>query len=860
MKNLKKILSLSLAVIMLMGMFVIAPASAADATGYAALADKDEIENIDAVALLVDLGIIEGKPGTDGNVFDPTGAVDRATMAKFVTMLSLKNADPSAFENTNTGLTDIDNSWAKGYIAYSFSQGIIAGDGLGNFNPTKQVSLVEAAKMLLVALGYDADKEGLVGADWALNTIALGTKANLFTGIGLAATDVLDRDTAALLIYNTLFANQVEYSAFTNGAIIRENTLGLATFGLVAIVGEVQTAGSKDLTLKVNNTNPADAHANWAKGKTVNLALGGQQAYVGKNVTIFVTVPTKTETKNFVTSVVVANTANPTVVSSEVTLNSDTVLGTNVKGTKLSDLSTSSKSDYIADLDDDGVTYYLNGKKLADIENKETARVQIQAALGATVVNYAVTEDKGSTGAVIVFMDNDGDGKADAIDVTIYAAVKVTSKTTSGDGRLTFNATPFKKNDGTAFTATSKNTPAFDDISKDDIVYGYVDGDDNLQLVIADYVEGRVSGKTSSKFKLDGKEYTWSGKAINGNDDVNSGKDFKVYTDGNGYVIFAEQVSEDSKDVAYVIGADGATMAGQTTKLLFTDGTISTIIVEKVDSKSTEEVGFTALATGDVVTYSVNDDNKYEVNKVASTPFSGEIKNKATTLGGKTINAKTVFVIQADNDTYTGYNDVPDMSDVVAAIYSKNGTVAEYVFVTKGSASAKAEDKFVIYDKTAWELIDNDGKPYYEYKAVVDGELTTVNVTVALHDTTGDSDIQGYNLGLYTATTKTTLNGVSVISGISGAPTAFVTNTVVTAIGDGIVSNGVKAYIVDEDTVFIVLEADGAKYKASIGGEGNIVNNDAQKTNIQIIAAGDSGEKADIARYVFVFDTVEVTP
>ncbi|MTS96684.1 hypothetical protein GMD87_16245, partial [Pseudoflavonifractor sp. BIOML-A1] len=71
MRNLKRVLSLALASIMLLGMMVVG-ASAADVTS-SDLKDMNEVTNKEAVALMVDLGIIVGKP--DGT-FAPTEGVD----------------------------------------------------------------------------------------------------------------------------------------------------------------------------------------------------------------------------------------------------------------------------------------------------------------------------------------------------------------------------------------------------------------------------------------------------------------------------------------------------------------------------------------------------------------------------------------------------------------------------------------------------------------------------------------------------------------------------------------------------------------------------------------------------------------
>ena len=131
MRNLKRALSLALAAIMLIGMMVVS----ASAASYNNLTDKDEIVNKDAVSMLVSLGIIEGKP--DGS-YGPTENVDRAQMAKMLSVIMNKGVDNSAlYQSVNSGLVDVNTNWAKGHINYCYTTGIIAGRGNGKFDPTR---------------------------------------------------------------------------------------------------------------------------------------------------------------------------------------------------------------------------------------------------------------------------------------------------------------------------------------------------------------------------------------------------------------------------------------------------------------------------------------------------------------------------------------------------------------------------------------------------------------------------------------------------------------------------------------------------------------------------------------------------
>ena len=234
MRNLKRALSLLLAAAMLIGMMVVG----ASAVSYNDFPDRDEIVNKDAVSMLTTLGIIEG---TDQGTYNPTGDVDRAQMAKMISVALTNNEDcDTLYQNVNSGLTDIAANWARGYINYCYTLGIIAGRGNNTFDPSANVTGVEAAKMLLAALGYDAEIEGLVGTDWALNTAALAQNLGIFRNFTKDVSEPLNRDDAALLIYNALDVELIQ--EYRNGYAISyddHRTILSSVFGVMRVEGVV---------------------------------------------------------------------------------------------------------------------------------------------------------------------------------------------------------------------------------------------------------------------------------------------------------------------------------------------------------------------------------------------------------------------------------------------------------------------------------------------------------------------------------------------------------------------------------------------------------------------------------------------
>ena len=194
MKNLKRVLSLGLASVMLLGMMVMGASAAT-------FSDAADIKNTEAVNMMVALNVIKGK---DTGAFDPNGLVTRAEMAKMITMILFGGDEPALAAGSTSKFADVPlNHWARKYIEYCAGDQlkIIAGLGDGNFAPDANVTGTQAAKMALVALGYNAQVYGFENnKDWEININyrANAPEANLYNGLkGLNPSDQITRDQAA---------------------------------------------------------------------------------------------------------------------------------------------------------------------------------------------------------------------------------------------------------------------------------------------------------------------------------------------------------------------------------------------------------------------------------------------------------------------------------------------------------------------------------------------------------------------------------------------------------------------------------------------------------------------------------------
>jgi len=207
MKTLKRSLVLALCCVMLLGMTVMS-------ANAAAFTDADEIVNTEAVTTVTDLNIISGID--DGSRFDPTGIVTRAEMCKMICIALNGGKDPQPdvypSEPVPPLYTDTDDSPAAFYIEYCTHLGIVAGRGDGTFDPHGAVTGTQSAKMLLIAIGYDADIEEFIGSTWAIAVNVRANQKNIYQK--LESFDIaapLSRDNAAQLICNALNAVMVEY-------------------------------------------------------------------------------------------------------------------------------------------------------------------------------------------------------------------------------------------------------------------------------------------------------------------------------------------------------------------------------------------------------------------------------------------------------------------------------------------------------------------------------------------------------------------------------------------------------------------------------------------------------------------------
>ena len=200
MRNLKRALSLTLASVMLLGMMVIGTSAVA---GYS---DVDVNDNVEAIEVLQAVEVMVG----DDRGFGPDRPVTRAEMA--VVMGKLLNLDYNYYVST-CPFADVSGNyeWARGWVGACAANGIVSGRGDGIYDPGATVTAIEAASMMMRALGYFKYTEDY-NDGFVLVTVRQGNQIGLFNGVGSDGSTPMTRNQVAQMALNALRSEMVDFT------------------------------------------------------------------------------------------------------------------------------------------------------------------------------------------------------------------------------------------------------------------------------------------------------------------------------------------------------------------------------------------------------------------------------------------------------------------------------------------------------------------------------------------------------------------------------------------------------------------------------------------------------------------------
>lgn len=771
MKTLKKTLSLVLVLCMVLSL-------CAFGTG-ADYKDADKITYTEAVEVMTNLGVIDGMD--DGN-FNPTGTFTREQAAKILAYMLLgpKNAD--AFSTYRAPFTDVAaDRWSAGYIAYCASEGIIGGYGDGRFGPEDALTSYQWAKMLLVALGFDAEIEQLVGADWQVNTTKLAISSKLLDNSDLVG--IFNREMAVKYAFQCLTTTMVNYS--NRGTVVETSD------GTKVTVGASEPYKMGNSTAKDYRTVTADKdeYLQFCEQYFNKLTLnandyddfgrpGNKWTNDKKKVGFYADEPEAVYTAEVKASTIYSDLGLSETTDMEVFHDGYT--------------------------DDDMVAEITKTGKAIEVDGVKPSGNGILTEVYKIGDEYRIVMVTTYVAKVTKVTAAKGDKEA-------YATLNVLGTTET----VKYETEDLAKNDYVIFNYSfDASTPNAD----------YDEGVQNVKVVTPEE-QLKVTKITAGKsFVADGttynfnKYYVTDGKApaVKGEADV--------YLDDYGYAIYVKEYSAAEKNYAFVKDVNNSGFDG-VAKIVTAAGTQATVDTDEKYS-----------LTGQMVETSVDDDGVYEFKAL---PTSGDVyqdwgtgavaikKNDVNfTLGGTPFaaNNSTIFVVEKSNgksyNVYTGYKNVPDVtggSDTTYAVVVDEG-IASFVYISNKAETSDSENNVLIigFTKEKSVVTDNDNNEYVLVDAIIDGAIVeNIALSTSSNGVTvvgsGDDAVATVVTNIYkSASTKAgyeetiyTVKSTNIVApGVSEGSVAVKNE-------DGVLTIAGPAYNLDSKIVAFVIDSEG---------------------------------------------------
>jgi len=740
MRNLKRALSLVMASVMLLGMMVVG-------TSAASFGDVDSSNDLEAIEVMNAVGVMQG----DERGFRPNDPINRNEVAKVMALLL--NLTPEDYAYAVTPFVDVPE-WAAPYVAACYANGITNGTSATTYSGANNVTAIQAARMMLRALGYLQNPED-DGDDWVLATATQASKIGLFDGVNQAGVhNALTRSQVATMALNALESTMVEDKS-TKGMQVNtpDGTTVTQAYTPDYRRVSIEHEGDKNYTSAAGNYDPDDQ--GYGTMQLCEYLYGTDLKKTGSTTGEF---GRPGSTWKYKGREIIGSSKSPLIVYSG-RVSSSTV-AKDLKGYVVGETVNGSAVGTTYKINDDvtgipNIVVEDGASKTLNMSNKTPASRIANLAWGGGRVEVYATDD------VI-----------DCIVVVNPYIAKVTRVTDNEDGtyEVTLNIRERDAN-------LTDNTIEVRDSSyaRDDIVAITADviEDDIKSIQKLDVITGKVTAtKVDGKdtyIKLDGNQYYVSNKFFNYDANANRSNDgipdvsaeLTAYVK-DGVVYGMDEVVDATKDYLYVIDATGGLGAAQA-KVAFADGTQAKIDVVKLDDNKwgdptfandsdaqgmegnvytyTEDAGDYTLTPADYAGKSANINTPTTPGVGAIDSDTANVDLGSGAIGAQVITAtnKTVFVDVDGKKTYVGYQNVPDVVTAKMSWGGKSATLAEVVFIVAGDITDKDSRIFYVRGNTPESTETVGGAKLRTYTVYEDGVKTSLTTKDMV--TTGTSNL-----------------------------------------------------------------------------------------------------------------------
>lgn len=543
-----------------------------------------------------------------------------------------------------------EEHWANGYINLASQQGLIVGDGDGNFRPNAPISYAEAMTIMVQATGYTVSAENQGG--YPNGYIKVGNSNGLSKNVQGSPAEEISRGNVAYLTTNALDVNLMEQTGFgsdsryeiTDKTLLKDYLKVTKHTGQITAVENASLSGNSKLgknQVKIGDTVYSTECA-------LNDLLGYNVDYHVKNAgkngeEVILALPSKGQNSDLV--------INASVFSGITTKSGNTAV-------EYFENENSSKTKTV-ELASDAVLIY-NGK----YESMDSSLLDIKDKSGR-----------------ITLLDSDKDGKYDIVSVKSYENIVVEEVTSSNKIIDKYSNSSLKLDDSVDFSITlSGEKLQLSDLKEFDVLSVAASLDNELYEIVVtrDSVEGKVSGKDSKGLLIDGNRYK---VAANYTDTISIGTEGVFFLDADGKIAAVDTASSVSSNYGYLMRAyfSKTTSDKASFKIFTRDGRETTFDSNakiKFNGKSgvkAEEVVNAINSDSDttpsqLITYTVNSDNVITaLNTAEDNSSSGAVNSDRFTMNYSLTNAKfskalsKLGNVRINNDTVIF--DIPENSE-----------------------------------------------------------------------------------------------------------------------------------------------------------------------------------------------------